>query len=1027
MNEEKKEKSTGIDPVDNIIQDSDQFEDIGQSTSRSFTFTLSSGRTFGSPTTIEVLRIQPSYRVETGWGISTNPSDFSNSNSVIVTVTEPSGGASAGSYTVRLRHRTGSFISQAFNVLGPPVVLTAAWSNVSYTGGLLQGTLTFTGGPANEITASDFEILEVVDGSDVLQNTGWVISTSASVVQPGVGVTISANPVNNTTGSFKIRLKARSVKGGGSANNNSPVSAVTSDAVTVNKGIALVYSSDFDVSSQIRDGFTRFWADSDGSKIYVRGPVGTSGGTNNNIRRYTLSGTYEAAGDINEFSNAARPSGLSFRFDLQSGLPSAGLVYYDNNFYTIQRWYNFRDRAWAITLERYNTSFVHQSTATTISNATTGYQVFDLYDNKIYLIGNSGLEIRNISDGNLISGTSSIPNISQQNAWNSVAVTSNRIYLTTHNENLYVYNHSGVAISTESVFINSINTIYDSFVQGSNLGFASIVGSSPNFSPEIYIYSGIPQPPVVLTAAWSNVSYTGGKLTGTLTFSGGNATGISASDFEIVNNATPPVPQTTGWTFDTPNATATAGTGITISATPPSGRNERFKIRLKDESVRGPRATEDNSPDGNVDSSAALVDTRPAVVATATWSAVSYCATSNKLQGTLTFNNAVTGITASDFEIRNSTNVLQTGWTFDTPSTTAAANTGITIAATAPSARNGSFKIRLKEDSVLGPRATEGNSPASDVDTSAIAVDNRPVVAVSHFRPKLTTTAAQQAATREFELDFDRDIDATALTSADFTISNTAVTFASVSPTTGTEDTYTVTVNQPNNAGGNYTITLAANAVPAKDNAYKAGPATTSTASASFERRSAITASWTEPTGDQTGATAAFTLTFNHSIPATQLSTSDFTVTDDHSIAISPTTGNASVYTITVTHPSTGTGDYTVSLNADTVDTGTTYLEGPDNAVTTSTITYDRRPRVSVSSDTLPATEQDGATVQFTLTFDRSVPATELTNTDFTLTGGASIAATGAINANDWKRFCLYNYNNAANLWKWNLYSITKC
>ena len=182
----------------------------------------------------------------------------------------------------------------------------------------------------------------------------------------------------------------------------------------------------------------------------------------------------------------------------------------------------------------------------------------------------------------------------------------------------------------------------------------------------LYSYTGVP----AALAVWSAPTYTAGKLTASLTFYGSDISGIAAADFNVLNDSNL---SQTGWTFDTPPTTATNGTAITISATPPSETNGNFKLRLNINSVRSTGSSTDNVPDAAAVSAEVAVDSRtvlPPVVATATWSSASYA--NGKIQAIVRFNQDVTGISTSDFDILNASDVAQTGWTFDSIASTAA-------------------------------------------------------------------------------------------------------------------------------------------------------------------------------------------------------------------------------------------------------------------------------------------------------------------------------------------------------------------
>ena len=265
------------------------------------------------------------------------------------------------------------------------------------------------------------------------------------------------------------------------------------------------------------------------------------------------------------------------------------------------------------------------------------------------------------------------------------------------------------------------------------LGERATTANSPSSAVDTNAVTIDNRDPFVATAAWSAVSYcrTSNKLQGTLTFSGidsdASVTGISASDFEVRSD---PDGSTTGWTFDTPSATAANGTGITIRVTPPANTNASFKIRLKATSVLTPRTATPISPATNVDSTASAIDNRPPFVAIATWSNADFIR--GKITANLTFSGIdsganVTEIGATDFEVINDLTpaTVQSGWVFDTPSSRIQEGARMSVSAAIPGNTTGSFKIRLKATSVRTPRATVNNSPANAVSTEAVYINHR--------------------------------------------------------------------------------------------------------------------------------------------------------------------------------------------------------------------------------------------------------------------------------------------------------------
>ena len=357
------------------------------------------------------------------------------------------------------------------------------------------------------------------------------------------------------------------------------------------------------------------------------------------------------------------------------------------------------------------------------------------------------------------------------------------------------------------------------------------------------------------TAAWSSVSFTGGKLQGTMTFSRANVSGISSSDFAVLNSSGT---TQTGWVFDTPSTTATAGTGITIAATAPSCTNASFKLRLKSYSTISHGDSRITSPTSNVDSTAVSVDNRIFTIATAAWSSVSF--SSGKLQGTLTFSGtSITGISTSDFEVLNSSGTTQTTWTFDTPSSTARSGSGITIAATPPSNLDANFKLRLKATSVRSGGSSSDNAPASAVESSAIAVNTIPaaVATATWGTPSYCTTSSLWSATLTFS-----GADITGLTIRDFEVlnsSNTVLTRAihtwyGISSSVSSGSSVTIRFGPRDGYNTSMKMRLKANSVQSGGSTTNNAPASAVTSSAVSVNtvRTRATVTWQTVTGNTT-------------------------------------------------------------------------------------------------------------------------------------------------------------------------------
>ena len=143
-----------------------------------------------------------------------------------------------------------------------------------------------------------------------------------------------------------------------------------------------------------------------------------------------------------------------------------------------------------------------------------------------------------------------------------------------------------------------------------------------------------------------------------------------------------------------------------------------------------------NAPASNVVSGYATVYNIPTRIATATWKTITG---GTALKATLTFHEAiVAGIEASDFEILNSSDVVQSNWNISVSSSVAfpeSINRGdpdvvvntvtpITVDAIPPTNTNGSFKIRLKSLSVMSDGVSTNNAPTTATTSSETTVNN---------------------------------------------------------------------------------------------------------------------------------------------------------------------------------------------------------------------------------------------------------------------------------------------------------------
>ena len=376
-------------------------------------------------------------------------------------------------------------------------------------------------------------------------------------------------------------------------------------------------------------------------------------------------------------------------------------------------------------------------------------------------------------------------------------------------------------------------------------------------------------------------------------------------------------------------------------------------------------------------------------VYTVTWDDETYTSSTNKISANIQFSDSVTNISSSDFDIVNASGTAQTGWTFDTISSTTNANTDVAISATAPSNTNASFKLRILANSVRFAGSSTNNGPSLATSSASISVDNRSPISVVAFGAPIET---ETGSTANFSLVLSHTIPNTELTVSDFSTSTSNASIASVTPigisVATNSNRFRITANQPTNSMGTYSITLAANSISAGTN-YKAGPTTANTsANVTYNTTPIVTViRFSTPVGLQTGSSTTLTLTLSHSVSTSEICTGDFTAATSTSInsvtAINPSGGLASQYSVIVTNPTSANGSYTIIFKKDAIPTGTGYRKGPPANFTSQTVNYNTRPAVAVSSFPAPTGTQTGSTSIFSIGLSQVIPVSQLTTSDF--------------------------------------------
>ena len=217
---------------------------------------------------------------------------------------------------------------------------------------------------------------------------------------------------------------------------------------------------------------------------------------------------------------------------------------------------------------------------------------------------------------------------------------------------------------------------------------------------------------VVATVTWGTL--TGGTtLSAPITFSGAAVTGIQAGDFSVRTESGSIDRE---WSIAVSSSSASAGGSVTVTATPTMAKSGKFRFAIHGTSVMSGGSSTNNAPRFFTQSSvgsAAQVDFTPRMVASASWSGISG---GTNLSGTLTFSGAdVTHIEADDFDVVNSADMVDPGWSIVVSADHVSAGGTVTVTATPTVDKNGSFKIRLKSMTVRSDGSTTDNAPTDMV------------------------------------------------------------------------------------------------------------------------------------------------------------------------------------------------------------------------------------------------------------------------------------------------------------------------
>ncbi|QEY61909.1 DUF4347 domain-containing protein [Metapseudomonas lalkuanensis] len=435
----------------------------------------------------------------------------------------------------------------------------------------------------------------------------------------------------------------------------------------------------------------------------------------------------------------------------------------------------------------------------------------------------------------------------------------------------------------------------------------------------------------------------GETSTVTITFSEA-VSGLDIADFSVANGTLSNLSSSDGgltWTaILTPTANSVStGNLITLDAT-------------------GYTDAAGNTGASTTTSNAYAIDTqRPTATITVADSALAVGETTTV---TITFSEAVTGLTNADFTVANG--VL---------SNLSSSDGGITWTATlTPTSGHTSTGNLITLDNT-GVQDAAGNTGASTTTSNTYAIDTQ--------RPTATITVADSALaageTTTVTITFSEAV--TGLTNADFTVANGVLSGLSSSDG-GITWTATLTPTSGHTSTGNL-ITLDNTGV--QDAAGNTGASTTTSNTYAIDTQRPTATITVADTALAVGETSTVTITFSEAVSG--LDIADFTVANGTLSNLSSSDGGLTWTAILIpTANSVSTGNL-ITLDA----TGYTDAAGNTGASTTTSNAYaidTQRPTatITVADSALAA----GETTTVTITFSEAV--TGLTNADFTVANG---------------------------------------
>ena len=906
---------------DQPIEDSESFEDIGQSPSNPITATwsnvsycstsnrLTATLTFNQNVTgLDQNSIDIRNQANTGSAFGWSGQTFTGSGrSYTVTSTAPYN----VNYSVRYRLIANGVIAGSqtgpsspvdtglipINNLATSPPLTVTWSSISFcnTSNELVAHLGFSQ-DISDITGGDFDILDASDSSLV---NGWVIDVNHA--QNLTAWTLTISPLRGVNGNFIIRLKRNSITYGTLTgpstnidtnhfivNNETTPVPITRPSISIDSGSFCPTDRRITwyayINNAVPNQLIRF--------------------LNNDVTLYRSVNTGPTIGfDLGVRVERTPSTGSSFRI-ITNQIP---VGYSGNARIQIQR-----DALGPRTNFGVSSGCTPFDTRTAITerpqviigpgnfcptNRTLTWRVFVINAStaEFNLLNNADVTVNDsLTVTPTLNGTETIGNRGENSLTVNVVVPTGRM------------GNASITIGANAL--------------GTDTNLNSVTSACVNYDTRAT--------PVPLIGAWDYANYceTSNKILASITFNKA-ITGLNIftssnlnGDIQIENERKRSPKD--GWTFSFTGATGTgnnaslaANTPLVVEVEPPTNTNENVYLVFNSNAITFD--TNVTGPSADIYTEVIPVDNRSTTDAVvpliATWQYANYCSMSDRVYAAVRFNKAITGLDvrspSTDIQLANARQTANlTGWsltfsghTGSGQTATLAANTNLVIEATPPANTNRDVYLLINANAVTSGTQT---GPESITYSETIPVNNIP--AQEAETPLIATWSNMVGGpTLSGRLTFGgRDV--SGIAASDFEVRTilgraTAVTIvpSATSATAGQSITVMATPNTSYRIDGQLFLRLKQDSLvvgsgtgPDEDIDSDLTPLNTFTV-------------WGDPTG---GTTLSATMTFGATL--SRIATTDFEVIDetdavqsDWTIAFNPTgtTSRTNNQTLTVT------------------------------------------------------------------------------------------------------------------------------